>query len=172
MSATGAHRETDPRPASCHAACAFTGATGGPELRHRKSAGTQGLFRIRSARSICIANILSRRKSALRVTVEIWPSGDKTRAHAIANFAHVRDLAEVSDYAVSAGQEYNPLPTLHLGRGTGIFFSMTATTQCGRSSQRSQPGQQKSQRLGDNQGTPAVSRCSGSASCWCATAPA
>ena len=57
----------------------------------------------------CIANILSRRKSALRVTVEIWPSGDKTRAHAIANVAHVSDLAEVSDYAVSAGQEYNPI---------------------------------------------------------------
>jgi hypothetical protein len=44
----------------------------------------------------------------LRVTVEIWPSGDKIRYALTPNFAHVRDLAEVSDYAVSAGQEYNP----------------------------------------------------------------
>lgn len=43
----------------------------------------------------------------LRVTVEIWPGGDKTRACAIAiaNVANLSDLADVSDYAVSVTEE-------------------------------------------------------------------
>jgi hypothetical protein len=47
----------------------------------------------------------------LRVTVEIWPGGDKTRARslAIANIANISDLADVSDYAVSVAEGPNPL---------------------------------------------------------------
>jgi hypothetical protein len=47
----------------------------------------------------------------LRITVEIWPGGDKTRASAIAiaNVANLSDLADVSDYAVIATEGYNPV---------------------------------------------------------------
>jgi hypothetical protein len=47
----------------------------------------------------------------LRITVEIWPGGDKTRARslAIANVANVSDLADVSDYEVSVTEGHNPL---------------------------------------------------------------
>jgi hypothetical protein len=47
----------------------------------------------------------------LRINVEIWPNGDKTRAHsvAIANIANVSDLADVSDYAVGVTEGHNPL---------------------------------------------------------------
>jgi hypothetical protein len=47
----------------------------------------------------------------LRVTVEIWPGGDKTcaRAVAIANVANLSDLADVSDYAVSVTEGHNPV---------------------------------------------------------------
>ena len=47
----------------------------------------------------------------LRVTVEIWPGGDKTRARAvaIANVANLSDLADVSDYAVSVTEGHNPV---------------------------------------------------------------
>ena len=47
----------------------------------------------------------------LRVTVEIWPGGDKLRARvlAIANVANVSDLANVSDYAVSVSEAHNPI---------------------------------------------------------------
>ena len=47
----------------------------------------------------------------LRITVEIWPGGDKTRACAIAtaNVANVSDLANVSDYAVSVTEGHNPV---------------------------------------------------------------
>jgi hypothetical protein len=47
----------------------------------------------------------------LRITVEIWPGGDKTRARAvaIANVANVSDLADVSDYAVSVTEGHNPV---------------------------------------------------------------
>jgi hypothetical protein len=47
----------------------------------------------------------------LRITVEIWPGGDKTRARAvaIANVANVSDLADVSDYAVSLTEGHNPI---------------------------------------------------------------
>jgi hypothetical protein len=47
----------------------------------------------------------------LRVTVEIWPGGDKTRAHAVAmaNIANVSHLADVSDYSLSVCEGYNPL---------------------------------------------------------------
>ena len=47
----------------------------------------------------------------LRITIEIWPGGDKTRARslAIANVANVSDLADVSDYAVSVTEGHNPL---------------------------------------------------------------
>jgi hypothetical protein len=44
----------------------------------------------------------------LRVTVEIWPSGDKTRARAVA-IANVANLADVSDYAVSVTEGHNPV---------------------------------------------------------------
>jgi hypothetical protein len=47
----------------------------------------------------------------LRITVEIWPGGDKTRAHAVAvaNVANLSDLADVSDYAVSVSEGHNPV---------------------------------------------------------------
>jgi hypothetical protein len=47
----------------------------------------------------------------LRVTVEIWPGGDKTRARAlaIANVANLSDLADVSDYVMDANEGYNPI---------------------------------------------------------------
>jgi hypothetical protein len=47
----------------------------------------------------------------LRVTVEIWPGGDKAggRAIAIANIANVTDLADVSDYEISVAENYNPI---------------------------------------------------------------
>jgi hypothetical protein len=47
----------------------------------------------------------------LRVTVEIWPGGDKTRARAIAiaNVANLSDLADVSHYAVSVSEGLNPI---------------------------------------------------------------
>jgi hypothetical protein len=47
----------------------------------------------------------------LRVTVEIWPGGDKTRARtvAIANVANLSDLADVSDYAVNVTEGRNPI---------------------------------------------------------------
>jgi hypothetical protein len=47
----------------------------------------------------------------LRVTIEIWPGGDKTRARslAIANVANLSNLAEMSDYAVSVTEGHNPL---------------------------------------------------------------
>ena len=47
----------------------------------------------------------------LRITVEIWPGGDETRAHtvAIANVANLSDLADVSDYAVSVSEGHNPV---------------------------------------------------------------
>jgi len=47
----------------------------------------------------------------LRITVEIWPGGDETRACAvaIANVANLSDLADVSDYAVSVTEGHNPV---------------------------------------------------------------
>ena len=47
----------------------------------------------------------------LRITAEIWPGGDETRAHAvaIANVANLSDLADVSDYAVSVTEGHNPV---------------------------------------------------------------
>jgi hypothetical protein len=47
----------------------------------------------------------------LRVTVEIWPGGDETRARslAIANIANISDLADVSDYAVVVSEGHNPI---------------------------------------------------------------
>ena len=50
----------------------------------------------------------------LRVTVEIWPGGDKTRARAIAiaNIANLSDLADVSDYAVSVSEGHNPVTNI------------------------------------------------------------
>jgi hypothetical protein len=59
----------------------------------------------------------------LRITVEIWPSGDETRARkvAIANVANLSDLADVSDYAVSVTEGHNPItntpPWSQRGRG-------------------------------------------------------
>ena len=47
----------------------------------------------------------------LRVTVELWPGGDETRARplAVANVANVSHLADLSDYSVSVSEGYNPL---------------------------------------------------------------
>jgi hypothetical protein len=47
----------------------------------------------------------------LRITVEIWPGGDNTRARAvaIANVANLSDLANVCDYAVSVTEGHNPV---------------------------------------------------------------
>jgi hypothetical protein len=43
----------------------------------------------------------------LRVTVEIWPGGDKTRARSLA-IANVSHLADVSYYVVSISEGHNP----------------------------------------------------------------
>ena len=47
----------------------------------------------------------------LRVTIEIWPGGDRARARAIAiaDVANVSELSEMSDYAVSVAEQYNPV---------------------------------------------------------------
>jgi hypothetical protein len=47
----------------------------------------------------------------LRLTIEILPGGDATRACAIAVaiVANISDLSEVSDYAVSVTEQYNPV---------------------------------------------------------------
>jgi len=47
----------------------------------------------------------------LRLTIEIWPGGDATRACAIAvaNVANISALSEVSDYAVGVTEQYNPI---------------------------------------------------------------
>ena len=47
----------------------------------------------------------------LRVTVEIWPGGDKTRARVVAtaSVANLSDLADVSDYAVGVTEGHNPV---------------------------------------------------------------
>jgi hypothetical protein len=47
----------------------------------------------------------------LRITVEIWPGGDNTRARAVAtaSVANLSDLADVSDYAVSVTEGHNPV---------------------------------------------------------------
>jgi hypothetical protein len=77
----------------------------------------------------------------LRVTIENWPGGDKTRSRAVAtaNIANLSDLADVSDYAVSVILS----PALDRGRSADMSFSTIAEHRCGRLSQRSQPGQQK-----------------------------
>jgi hypothetical protein len=60
----------------------------------------------------------------LRVTIEIWPGGDGTRAHAIAiaNVANVSDLAEVSDYAVSVTEGENPISSTPPWSRRGYIF--------------------------------------------------
>jgi hypothetical protein len=47
----------------------------------------------------------------LRVTIEILPGGNKehARAIAVADIANISDLSEVSDYAVSVTERYNPV---------------------------------------------------------------
>jgi hypothetical protein len=87
----------------------------------------------------------------LRVTVELWQGGDETRARplAIANVANVSHLADVSDYAVNVSEGYNPLTATRPCAGTSI--STIAKHPYGRSSQRSQTGQQrKPARPGDD----------------------
>ena len=86
----------------------------------------------------------------LRVTIEIWPGGDKARARAIAiaSVANISELAEVSDYAVSVTEGENPIVAPHLGRDGGMYFSTTAEARCGRLSQRLQPGRQKTPAKG------------------------
>jgi hypothetical protein len=60
----------------------------------------------------------------LRITVEMWPGGDKTRARAvaIANVANVSDLADVSDYAVSVIEGHNPVTNTPLWSQRGHVF--------------------------------------------------
>jgi len=47
----------------------------------------------------------------IHVKVDIWPGGNRTlaRAIAVATIVNVSDLADVSDYALSAAEGYNPL---------------------------------------------------------------
>ena len=47
----------------------------------------------------------------LRVTVELVPGGDETRARAIAQMtiANVSDLADISDYEFEARERANPI---------------------------------------------------------------
>jgi hypothetical protein len=61
----------------------------------------------------------------LRVTVEIWPGGDETRARAvaIANVANVSDLADVSDYAVSVTEGHNPVTNSPSWSRRGCVFN-------------------------------------------------
>ena len=60
----------------------------------------------------------------LRITVEIWPGGDQTRAQvvAIANVANVNDLADVSDYAVSVTEGHNPVTDIPPWSQRGFVF--------------------------------------------------
>jgi hypothetical protein len=60
----------------------------------------------------------------LRITVEMWPGGDKTRARAgaIANVANVSDHADVSDYAVSVIEGHNPVTNTPLWSQGGHVF--------------------------------------------------
>jgi hypothetical protein len=60
----------------------------------------------------------------LRITVEVWPGGDKTRARAIAtaNVANVSDLADVSDYDVSVTEGHNPLTNTPAWSQRGRLF--------------------------------------------------
>lgn len=60
----------------------------------------------------------------LRITVEIWPGGDKSRARsvAIANVANVSDLADVSDYEVSVTEGHNPLTNTPAWSQSGHLF--------------------------------------------------
>jgi hypothetical protein len=60
----------------------------------------------------------------LRITVEIWPGGDKTRAQAvaIANVANVSDLADLSDYAVSVTEGHNPVTNAPAWSQRGHLF--------------------------------------------------
>jgi len=61
----------------------------------------------------------------LRVTVEIWPGGDESRACAvaIANVANVSDLANVSDYVVSVSEGHNPVTNSPSWSRSGYVFS-------------------------------------------------
>jgi hypothetical protein len=47
----------------------------------------------------------------LRVTVEIWPGGDETRARvlATAEVGNISELADTSDYEVTVAEGHNPL---------------------------------------------------------------
>jgi hypothetical protein len=60
----------------------------------------------------------------LRITVEIWPGGDQTRARAIAiaNVANLSDLADVSDYAVSVSEGHNPFTNIPSWSQRGHVF--------------------------------------------------
>jgi hypothetical protein len=66
----------------------------------------------------------------LRITVEIWPGGDKTRACAIAiaNVANLSDLADVSDYAVSITEGYNPVTNAPSWSQRGSIFQHNRRT--------------------------------------------
>ena len=47
----------------------------------------------------------------LRVTIEIWPGGDRARARAIAaaDITNISELSDMSDYAVSVAEQNNPV---------------------------------------------------------------
>jgi hypothetical protein len=66
----------------------------------------------------------------LRVTVEIWPGGDKTRARAvaIANVANLSDLADVSDYAISVTEGHNPVTNTPSWSQRGSVFQHNRRT--------------------------------------------
>jgi hypothetical protein len=66
----------------------------------------------------------------LRITVEVWPGGDKTRARAIAtaNVANVSDLADVSDYAVSVTEGHNPVSNTPAWSQRGHLFQHDRAT--------------------------------------------
>lgn len=60
----------------------------------------------------------------LRVTVEIWPGGDETRARvlATADVGNVSDLAETSDYGVRVTEGHNPLTNTPTWSRSGYVF--------------------------------------------------
>jgi hypothetical protein len=60
----------------------------------------------------------------LRVTVEIWPGGDQTRARvlATADVGNLSNLADTSDYHVSVTEGHNPLTNTQPSSRRGYIF--------------------------------------------------
>jgi hypothetical protein len=57
----------------------------------------------------------------LRVTIELWPGGFRSQARVIAtaDIANISELADLSDYAVSATEGQNPIAKTHPWSGQG-----------------------------------------------------